>query len=583
MPLLSSPLTELKSRYDVVVIGSGYGGAIAASRLSRAKRPDGTSPSVCLLERGREIPVGQFPENEMEAAHEFQVNAYGEQMGPEDALYWLHAGEDISVFHGCGLGGTSLVNANVALPPAEDVWQDTSWPKELVADREKGLKAGFAKAEQMLSPKRYPGAHLLKYEALKRSAAGLNETANVFHPPINVTFESRLNEAGIHQPKCDGCGDCVSGCNVGAKNTLMMNYLPDAKNHGAELFCRVNVTHLVESGAGFRVHFRAVSDGIDGFAADASFADASFVDADIVIVSAGALGSTEIMLRSKQEGLPCSNRVGSSFSGNGDVLGFAYNTDTEINGVGWGKRERKNPAGPCITGIIDRRHLPEPHVIEEGSLPGAVAALLPEPMRLVAELTGQDTDDGLWDEIQERVREVRSALPGGQYTGAFRNTQTFLVMARDSADGQLFLEDEGSIQVSWPGVGESRHFKYLHEQLRLATEPLGGTYVPSPTFNKAFNYGLITVHPLGGCPMGDDAARGATNHKGQVFRSSSGTSVYESLYVSDGAVLPCSVGVNPLLTISAIAERNVRLLARDRGWTLDEELAKAPAKYDGKP
>jgi cholesterol oxidase len=578
MPLLSSPLTELKGHYDVVVIGSGYGGAIAASRLSRAKRPDGTSPSVCLLERGREIPVGQFPESEVAALHEFQINAQGEQIGRQDALYWLHAGEDISVFQGCGLGGTSLVNANVALPPAEDVWQDERWPQELLADRDKGLKVGFAKAEQMLSPKRYVGPQLLKFEALKRSAAWMEESANVYHPPINVTFEARLNEAGIHQPKCDGCGDCVSGCNVGAKNTLMMNYLPDAKNHGAELFCRVNVTHLAESDSGFRVYFQPIHEGIDGFDADASF-----VDADIVIVSAGSLGSTEIVLRSKQKGLPCSSRVGESFTGNGDVLGFAYNTDVEVNGVGWGNRERKDPAGPCITGIIDRRHLPEPHVIEEGSLPGAVASLLREPMRLVAELTGQDTDEDLWDELRENVREVMSALPGGQYTGAFRNTQTFLVMARDSADGQLQLEGDGSIQVSWPGVGDTRHFKYLHEQLRLATEALGGTYVPSPTFNRAFNYGLITVHPLGGCSMGDDATRGATNHKGQVFRGSSGTSVYESLYVSDGAILPCSVGVNPLLTISAIAERNVRLLARDRGWTLDEELAKGPAKYDGNP
>jgi cholesterol oxidase len=578
MPLLSSPLTELKSRYDVVVIGSGYGGAIAASRLARARRADGTSPSVCLLERGREIPVGQFPENELAALREFQVNAHGEQIGKKDALYWLHAGEDISVFHGCGLGGTSLVNANVALPPADDVWQDERWPAELLADREGGLKLGFAKAEQMLSPKRYSGPQLLKYEALKKSADGLKESANVYHPPVNVTFEARLNEAGIHQPKCDGCGDCVSGCNVGAKNTLMMNYLPDAKNHGAELFCRINVTHLAESGTGFRVYFEPGHGDMDGFDDEAAF-----VDAEIVIVSAGALGSTEIVLRSKQRGLLCSDRVGESFSGNGDVLGFAYNTDVEINGVGWGVRERKDPAGPCITGIIDRRHLPEPHVIEEGSLPGAIAALLPEPMRLVAELSGQDTDEDLWDEVKEKVREVWSALPGGQYTGAFRNTQTFLVMARDGADGQLHLDGDGSIAVSWPGVGDTPHFKYLHEQLLLATKPLGGTYVPSPTFNKAFNYGLITVHPLGGCSMGDDAARGATNHKGQVFRSSSGTSVYDSLYVNDGAILPCSVGVNPLLTISAIAERNVRLLARDRGWILNDELAKGPAKYDGKP
>ena len=80
---------------------------------------------------------------------------------------------------------------------------------------------------------------------------------------------------------------------------------------------------------------------------------------------------------------------------------------------------------------------------------------------------------------------------------------------------------------------------------------------------------LVSVHPLGGCCMGDRAEQGVVNHKGQVFAGVAGAAVYENLYVDDGAVLPRSLGVNPSLTISAVAERTCALIAKDRGWTID--------------
>src|SRR5262249_31972348 len=101
-------------------------------------------------------------------------------------------------------------------------------------------------------------------------------------------------------------------------------------------------------------------------------------------------------------------------------------------------------------------------------------------------------------------------------------------------------------------------------------------YAPNPTWHSLQTKSLVTVHPLGGCIMGETGAEGVVNHKGQVFAGASGTEVYSGLYVDDGAVLPRPLGVNPSLTISAVAERTCALMAADRGWKIDYEAPSRP-------
>lgn len=115
MKRLSSPRTQMSERYDAIVIGSGYDGAIAASRLGRMKQSDGSGLKVCLLERGREIQPSEYPDTLLEVGKEFQVDLPGHHVGDQTAMFDLHANADMNVMVGCGLGGTSLINANVAL------------------------------------------------------------------------------------------------------------------------------------------------------------------------------------------------------------------------------------------------------------------------------------------------------------------------------------------------------------------------------------------------------------------------------------------------------------------------------------
>lgn len=574
MTSISFPIENIKEHYDVVVIGSGYGGGIAASRLARAGR------KVCLLERGKEYLPGEFPDTLLEANDAMQIDTAAKHFGSKTALFDFHVNEDINVLVGCGLGGTSLINANVVIEADSRVFDEPVWPKAYVADLDTRIAQGYAEARKMLKPNPYPQdfPSLKKMEAMEKSAAYMKEP--FVRAPIAVTFEKYeddVNHVGVKQTACILCGDCVSGCNHTSKNTVQMNYLPDAWNHGAEIYTEAAVEYVERQAGKWLVHFEVQGVGREKFGAPDLF-----VSADIVVVSAGTLGSTEILLRSKENGLPVSDMLGKRFSGNGDALGFAYNTDQQINGIGWGTRkpDPDNPVGPCITSIIDTRKTVENYkdgmTIEEGSVPGALSPILPAAFAGVAKLLGKDTDKGLRDFVSESGRELES-LVRGSYHGAVNNSQIFLVMTHDSDDGVMCLKDD-RLRIDWPGVGKEAIFKKVEERLYQATEALGGTYLRNPIWTKLFDHDLVTVHPLGGCVMGEDADSGVVNHKGQVFASTEGDAVHEGLYVADGSVIPISVGTNPLLTICATAERTMALMADDYDWTITYDLPSKPTR-----
>ncbi len=533
--------------------------------MARAKR------DVCLLERGREFMAGEFPATPIEGVTQLQYNTGFAHTGSPLALIEVHMNPDVNVVVGCGLGGTSLINANVALKPDARLWDDPRWPVALRAD-EAGLDQGYALAEHMLQPSKLPDDFppLPKLAALERSARQLGMADRFYRPPITVTFKDGKNAAGVEQQRCIGCGDCNSGCNHGAKNSTHMNYLPDAVAHGAQIFTGVAVHSVVrdEAQQKWRVRYQPVELGRDIFGAPEMS-----VTADIVILSAGTLGSTAILLRSQQAGLPVSTQLGRHFTGNGDVLAFAFNTDHEINGVGWGTHPKGDipPVGPTITGIIDHRNTPDVKdgfVIEEGSLAAPIGAFMLGVLGVAAPAEGVSMPDPEDDGPLDDAARVAESLLRGPHHGAMRNTQTYLVMAHDDESGRITVED-GRPRVEWRNAGKQPIYEVVEHTLEAASAALGGEYVRNPISTDAFRDRIVTVHPLGGCAMADDAAQGVVDHAGRVFSGTAGDAVHLGLYVMDGAVMPISLGVNPLLTISALAERNCAQLAASRGWQID--------------
>lgn len=572
---LSSPLENLHGHFDAVVVGSGYGGAIAACRLAQARRADGSRLRIALLERGRETGPGAYPDTLLKFNELAQFTTPLGHRGPEDGLFDFRVGGDVAVIQGCGLGGTSLINANLAAEPLAWVLEDQAWPEGFRQDLP-NWSSYLHSAKAMLQPAPYPTDRPLpgKLGALRQSAAALGVPCHNW--PVNVSFEAHVNAAGVAMNACDGCGDCVTGCNRGAKNTTLFNYLPMARRHGAELFCQLAVQHLERRAGQWVVHYRPIGEG-----REALTSDLPFVTADLVILGAGALGSAEILERSRKAGLPVSARLGMQFSGNGDVLAFGYNSDAPIGAQGSGSSEPNAafPPGPCITGVIDLRATEQPRehgmFIMDGVLPAAFLPAMPAVLAASALAVGEDSDHGFSDKARELGREVLMAVPGVR-DDAIEHTQTYLVMCHDDGQGQLTYDSHGRASVVWPGAGSAAYLQAVDHRLKECTKALGGTHVPNPAWTPLLDNKLITCHPMGTCAMAERAEQGVVDHKGRVFAGETGAEVHPGLYVTDAAVIPRSIGVNPLLTISTLAERAMVHLLADHGLTRDDSLPPLP-------
>ena len=146
--ILSLPIDRLKDEYEVVCIGSGYGGSVAASRAARL------GLKVCLLEKGKEWPIGSFPETELEAVKEFQIdglNLNSSLSSTGTGLYNITTNKEIVIVHGCGLGGGSLINAGVNLQPRDKVFEEKEWPRHFREEwRKTKFKDDFQRANDML-------------------------------------------------------------------------------------------------------------------------------------------------------------------------------------------------------------------------------------------------------------------------------------------------------------------------------------------------------------------------------------------------------------------------------------------------
>jgi cholesterol oxidase len=532
-----------REHFDAVIVGSGFGGSVMAQRLAE----DGLD--VCVLERGKAYPPGSFPRSPGEMRNNF--------WDPSEGLYglfdlWSFRGLEAVV--GSGLGGGSLIYANVLLR------KDPKW--FVTEDLERGgyehwpvtradLDPHYDRVEEMMKPQRYPIEEppydaTPKTRAFRTAAEGLG--LDVQHPPLAVTFandgrppvpgeeieEPYPNLHGAKRYTCRLVGECDVGCNWGAKNSLDFTYLSAAKRHGAELWTQTEVRSFEPApGGGFRIGYVVHPVREEGT-----------VTADRLVLSAGTLGTTFLLLRNRSAFPELSDRLGTRFCGNGDLLTFAVGCPEPID-----------PAhGPVITTAI--RYPDEldggegrGFYLEDAGAPEFANWLVQEAD---APGTLRRAMAVLWRVVRQRMRGDPESNIGAELAGILGKGELssrylpLLGMGRDIPDGNMSLTKRGYLDVDWRTRKSGEYFDRLRNESKRIADALGAErFVDNPIWHLRR---VITVHALGGCPMGRSAAEGVVDPNGQVWG-------YPGLYIADGSAMPGPVGPNPSLTIAALADR----------------------------
>ncbi len=555
-----------RSHFETVVVGSGFGGSVTAYRLA-----DGEG-SVCVLERGKSYPPGSFPRSPYEMARNFWDPSEG-----------LHGMFDIWSFSGIeavvssGLGGGSLIYANVLLRKDRDSFfvrfpdgTQEPWPVN-----RRDLDPHYKAVEDIIGVHKYPVrfppyAQTPKMLALREGADRLGRD---WKPaPLGVTFANPGSDPVIgaeiqeahpnlhHLPRstCRLVGECDVGCNYGSKNTLDMNYLTQALERGARIAERCEVRSFEPIDGGFAVDFVHHEGTDQGRKMDTSRLPVRRITCRRLVLAAGSLGTTFLLLRNRAVLPRLSRRLGTRFSGNGDFLGLVFTAKRSHDGVR-SPRILDPSFGPVITSYAsdDDGEGGSRSYVEDAGYPQFVNSVIEnsnpaQALRMLGFLARRAW--AVWTRSpNSRIgSSVGSAFGRNLFTAT---SMPLLGMGHDVPDGRMRLRD-GYLDVEWTSRGSKPYFDRMNGTMRAMAKAVGGRYWPDPLWWLNL---LITVHPLGGCPMGTDPSRGVVDEWGRVFG-------YEgNLWIADGSIMPGPVGANPSLTIAALADRMCTRI-ESKGW-----------------
>lgn len=561
-----------KQLYEAVVIGSGFGGAISCCRMAQKWGKD-----VLLLERGKRYPMGSFPRSPHDMANNFWSIPDDGAKRPKHirerslrGMFDIRNYPRMDALVCAGFGGGSLIYANVFLEPPTEVFKH-GWPSTLTKE---SLQPYYTVAKAVLGARPIPSwqheprRRIIRTELFQEFAQDQGRTStladlcvffgNDYQQPTDIGVQE-ANRYGALQTSCTYCAECDVGCNTHSKNTVDLNYLYVAEHvHGAQIQTECVAEKIIPLNAqgeedsvadgeyGYRIYYRHLDNGLTS------------VDTRRVIVSAGTLGTNELLLRCRDVfgSLPrLSSRLGKRFSGNGDFLSFVVE----------GEKNADPNYGPVITQYTDynlfKAHDPNhAFILEDASYP-AFAAWLIEGLQ--PSLNPLGMLEKVWRGLESLWRQFVQTVVDGKWSGSLGDffhqmmkgdasyrSSVLLCMGLDKGDGVLSLRD-GNLDLNWPQQSNMPLYQaILACGEKFKTFVQSHFFIPLPTWLWPIRNN-ITVHPLGGCTLADSPEQGVISgndkDRGQVFG-------YKGLYVADGSMLPGAVGANPIATISAVSE-----------------------------
>ncbi|HEX9994297.1 MAG TPA: GMC family oxidoreductase [Acidimicrobiales bacterium] len=536
----------MAEHFDAVVVGSGFGGGASALRLAEAGR------SVLVLERGKRYPPGSFARSPRDMSRNFWDPSEGLQ-----GLFDIWSFRGLEAVVASGLGGGSLIYANVLLRKDEKwfVREDRRRPgyEHWPVTRE-DLDPCYQRAEDVLSPNVLPYPDTPKAVAMRDAAARMGADFDL--APIAVSFGAGVGEPLLGAPPnlhgatrfgCRMCGECDVGCNFGSKNTVDLTYLSAAARASVPAIIRdrCEVRRFAPVPGGWSVSYVHHSPDNEGVHLDTSRLPERTVRCKVLVLSAGTLGSTYLLLRNRSALRGLSPQVGTRFCGNGDLLGFVSRSRSHV----------LDPAnGPVITTrirVADEADGGERGVrgyyVEEGGYPEFANWIV--ETSTISNPVARALRMG-WNMAWSKLRGVPKSQIGVQLSSLVGDgrwsagSMPLLGMGRDVADGRMRLR-RGWLDVDWTTATSWAYFERVRATQMAIARALDADFVDNPS---RLLRRVVTVHPLGGCPMGRDRDEGVVDDHGEVFG-------HPGLFVADGSVMPGPVGANPSLTIAALAER----------------------------
>ncbi|MGH9178238.1 MAG: GMC oxidoreductase [Acidimicrobiales bacterium] len=549
--------------FDTVIVGSGFGGSVTAYRFAQE------GERVLVLERGKAYPPGSFARRPREMKDNFWDPSKGQH-----GLFNVWSFRGIEALVASGLGGGSLIYANVLLRKDERWFVKDApfgggyehWPIDR-AD----LEPHYDAVERMLAPTPFPlaapGYGIPKTLATQEAAAALGLHWRL--PPLAVTFSPDAdsppapgvpivpgpypNLHGRPRLTCRLCGECNIGCNEGSKNTLDHTYLSAAAHHGAEIRTRSEVRGLASRpGGGYEVAYVEHSPDREGKRTGTGKLPTRTVTADRLVLAAGALGTPYLLLRSRAAFPNLSAALGTRFSGNGDLLSLVLKS--RLPPPLGTARVMDASRGPVITSAI---RVPDAadgdgaegrgYYVEDAGYPVLVdwlaqGADVPGTLHRLVRFALRRA----WGMVaRSPVSDLGSEVGGLLGRAELSSTSLPLLgMGRDVPDGVMRLR-KGWLDVDWTIATSKDFFERVRSTMHAVSDHLGGRFADNPLWLLKK---VVTVHPLGGAPMGRHPGEGVVDAYGEVFG-------HPGLYVADGAAMPGPVGANPCLTIAAFADR----------------------------
>lgn len=511
---------------DVAIVGSGFGGSVSAYRFA------GKGYRVTVLEKGKRWRPDDFPKTNWNVRKGFWLpwlGCYG--------TWRLHLLREVLVMHGIGVGGGSLLYANTHYDPPDVVWDDPLW-KEL-ANWRREMPRHYDEARRMLGTTREHGLWQAD-EALRRVAEKHGRGETFEKTPVGIFMGEPGEEVpdpyfggdGPSRIGCTLCGACMVGCRDGGKNTLDKNYLYLAEKRGARVVPETEVT-LIEplSGGGYRLLWKRSTRRIG--------AERGALTARKVVLSGGVLGTVPLLMRCQEKGALAhlSDQLGNYVRTNSEaLLGITSRSQKDL----W-----KGIAIASKAEMDDVTHM-EPVRFPKGS----------DVMLLLGTLL---TDGGpgmprqlrwLGNILRHPIQFLRVSKPWG------KASSSFVLLVMQTLDSHTRLVKKR--QVLWPFVrtvtsrpdpgqpGIPSFIPLANQVARELAREVDG--IPSSTLNEVLLDTSTTAHILGGCAMAGRPEDGVIGSNAEVFG-------YPGLYVIDGSMIGANLGVNPSLTITALAER----------------------------